>query len=144
MKTTFREWLSNEAFTVLPHNPGDLVYFGVHDVCDLDDNQPLDVRIHADKISPICGVDGGNLLVEKPNRSRHRGMRRYMSKDGDALRIPAAHLHQIPSHLVDGMEDGRKIYVYAPRDYHQRIIGRKNRRMVRTADRLPEPGDRSP
>lgn len=137
---TFLEWMHqlNEGFTVPPQREGDLVYFGVHDVLDQDDKKPLDLRNIGHNVSRIDSVGNGHVVVQRPQKSRHRGMKKMMHKDDGLLKIPTGHLQQIPDELVVGGDANHKLFIYAPGNYHRRMIDRKNRRMM-AADSLPQP-----
>jgi hypothetical protein len=123
---TFIEWVSQlqEGFLTPQQSEGDLVCFGVHDL----DGRPIDVKKMRHCISPIQSVGKGHVLVERPQKTRHRGMKKMMSKDGNLLKIPTGSLHKVPGDMVNGSDSN--VFLYMPGKYHRGLAGKADRKMM--------------
>lgn len=123
---TFLEWVGdlNEGFLSPEQQAGDSVFFGIHDL-----QGPVDVRTMGHCLSPIQGVGRGHVLVERPQRTRHRGMRKMMSKDTGLLKIATGSLKRIPDEMVIGGDATHKYYLYMPGDYHRRLARQVDRKL---------------
>ena len=132
---TFLEWVSqyNEGF-MDRHQAGDQVLFNVHNAENLE--MPLDLNKLTHHIGHVQRSAGGNVFVTKPEKTRHRGMKRFMSKDGTGLlKLASAHLQEIPSEMLMGGGDAtHKTYIYAPGPYHKGFLKRADRKMMSASD----------
>lgn len=132
MIPTFLEWVNqlDEGFLTPQQREGDAVFFGIHDLAG-----PIDVRKMGHCISPIRSVGHGHVLVEKPQKTRHRGMKKMMSKDGGLLKLATGSLQRVPDELVIGGDGSHKLYMYMPGDYHKNMAKRLDKKMM-AADSL--------
>lgn len=124
---TFLEWVGQleEGFMSPQQNVGDSVCFGIHDL-----DGPIDVAKMRHCISPIQSVNKGHVLVERPQKTRHRGMKKMMSKDSGLLKVASGSLHKVPDEMVIGGDGTHKLFLYMPGDYHKGMAKRIDKKMM--------------
>lgn len=142
MITDFITWLAqmemDEAyvnyFNIVPQ-PGDFVYFGVHDILDMPEGSPLDVASMGTKLGQVQGIDRGKLLVSPPQEHRFKALK---PGRGGLIKVDPDHLKEITDRILGkgGMDVNphtqapRKLFMYTPKNYHSTLLGKKNRRMT--------------
>ena len=154
MVSNFAEWMQrrdermNESFTTLSQKPGDMVYFGAHDILRMSDDQPLDPSMVGPKMSAINSIGPKGVMVDAPHRHgfRQSSVKKFMGKGGNWT-IPSDHLSEISPDMVKGGvgqdTDGnpKRLYIFTPNTYTKEMLMKKNRRMMK-ADApaaVPEP-----
>lgn len=127
MVRTFLEWVNTleEGFLTPQQSEGDQVFFGIHDL-----DGPIDITKMSHCVSPIRSIGNGHVLVERPQKTRHRGMRKMMSKDGGLLKVATGCLHKVPDELVIGGDKSHKLWMYMPGNYHRNLAKKIDRTMI--------------
>lgn len=124
---TFLEWVSQlkEGYLTPMQGEGDDVFFGIHSL-----SGPIDVKKMRHCISPIRSVGKNHVLVERPQKTRHRGMKKMMSKDTGLLKIATGSLHKVPDEMVIGGDGAHKLFMYMPGDYHKGMARKLDKKMM--------------
>lgn len=146
----FSEWVEgrriDESFTSNHQSPGDMVYFGAHDILGMPDEQPLERGAVGQKLSVIKAVGPKGCVLDAPEKHgfRARSVKKFMSKDG-GFTIPPDHLQEISPKLIagglgDNSETGKpqRLFIFTPNAYTKKMLMKKNTRMM-SAD-APETG----
>lgn len=137
----FSEWVEkrkiDESFTSLSQSPGDMVYFGAHDILSMPDDSPIDRTAVGQKLSVIKTVGPKGIVVDAPERHNFRAnsVKKFMSKDG-GFTIPPDHLQEISPNMVAGglgnnstTGQPQKLFIFAPNPYTKKMLEKKNARM---------------
>lgn len=153
MLTDFLDWMMTEAATAqrvgamnfihVSAQPGDFVYFGVHEIESFDPATKIDVATIGPALGKVIDFDRGrnfgNPLVALPQKHRFASKTLEKYRNRDYLSIPESDLTEISKTLLAGGGVGKhKLFLFAPLPRHKKMLEIANRKMAKYSAQMSQ------